>query len=636
VTNAYESPDLVPISADRQTTIIDVELAGEALEADQHVDGLLAIVEEADAIEGFTVATVGDGSIGEAFMHQAERDLQTAEFFGIPIALAILLIVFGALVAAGLPLVLGLISIVIAVGMAAIIGRAFELSVFVVNFVTTMGLAVGIDYALLIIKRFREERGNGLSRDDAIVKAGGTAARAVLFSGMAVIVALFGMVIVPQSIFRSLGIGAILVVAVAVVAAMTLLPAILRLLGDRVNAVRIRVPSFGRRRADTAPVPSVNGWDRVVRRVMARPWLSAGLSAGLLVAAAAPYATIQLGWSGVSTLPAETSAHRAFEILDEEFSAGVVAPAWIVVTAPDVDAPAVTAAIDRLGAAFAADERFGEPTVETNGAGDLALMSVPLAGDPQSDEAREALLDLRSTYIPEAFRGVSAEVVVGGVTAGGIDDTEVISDWTVPVFAFVLGLSFVILLIVFRSIVVPIKAIVMNLLSVGAAYGLMVLVMQHGIGNELLGFARVERIDSWVPLFMFAVLFGLSMDYHVFLLTRIREHFVETRDNAAAVAFGVRSTAGMITGAAAIMIAVFGGFAAGETVAFQQMGFGLAVAVLLDATIVRMVLVPASMELLGERNWYLPSWLTWLPRVNVEGSSHLPEMAPLGSPAGGQ
>ena len=637
VSNTYESPDAVPVSEDRRTTIIDVTLKGTETDAPDHAGGLMAIVEESNGAEGFTVAAIGDGSTAEAFTVQAEKDLQMAEIVGIPVAIIILLAVFGALVAAGLPLVLGIVSIVVAIGVAAIVGRAFELSIFMVNFVTTMGLAVGIDYALLIIKRFREERANGLSRDDAIVRAGGTASRAVLFSGMAVIVALFGMVIVPNSIFRSMGIGAILVVAAAVIAALTLLPAVLRLLGDKVNAGRIRIP-FRKQKPARTPAAAGGFWDSAVRKVMAHPWISVTAAGGLLILAALPYATIKLGWSGVSTLPEDTSAYQAFQILDEEFSAGMAAPAQIVIDAADVTAPDVAAGTDRLLATLEADSRFGVATVETSEAGDLALISVPVDGDPESDEARHAVQELRSDYIPQAFEGVNAQVLVGGQTAAGIDDSEVISSWTIPVFAFVLGLSFIILLIVFRSIVVPIKAIFMNLLSVGAAYGLMVLVFQHGVGNELFGFETVERIEVWVPLFMFATLFGLSMDYHVFLLTRIREHFDHTGDNTESVAFGVRATASMITGAALIMVAVFGGFATGELVMFQQMGFGLAVAVLIDATIVRVVLVPATMALLGDRNWYLPSWLGWMPKVDVEGVNVRNEQRgiPAGSPAGGQ
>ncbi len=632
IVNAFEaSPEAGLISEDRRTTILPVTLTGERLEADKLVEPLLEITREHDGHDGFTVVMSGDGSAALAFTEQSEKDLQSAEIIGIPIAILILLVVFGALVAAGMPIILGLLAIAVAVGLSAVIGTQFELSVFLVNFVTTMGLAVGIDYSLLIVQRVREERRNGLATDDAIIRAGATASRAVLFSGMTVVVALLGMVIVPNSIFRSLGVGAILVVAAAVILALTLLPAVLKLLGDRINAVRIRIPGMTHR-AKTGP----GFWDRTVGLVMRHPVISVVASVSLLVAASIPYATIQLGWAGVSTLPESSEARRAFEILDAEFSAGLVSPARVVIDAPDVDSPAISSAVASLQERVHEDPRFAPGEVERNDAGDLLSVSFALLGDPQSDEARAAIVELREEYIPAAFSNTEARVLVTGATAEGMDNTSIISDYTLPVFIFVLGLSFLILLVVFRSIVVPVKAMIMNLLSVGAAYGLMVLIFQHGIGNELFGFSQVERIESWVPLFMFATIFGLSMDYHVFLLTRIREHYDHTGDNAESVAYGVRTTAGMITGAAAIMVAVFAGFASGEMVMFQQMGFGLATAVFLDATIVRTVLVPASMALLGERNWYLPSWLSWIPRVDVEGSGAgarpaTPAMQPAGA-----
>ena len=614
VTSYYDTPAPSLVSQSGQSLLIPVKIVqgtGEDRAAD-----IVRVLNPYNGRDGFTVVTGGAGSVALAFNETSEKDLQTAEIIGLPIALVILVVVFGAIVAAGVPLLLGVLSIVIAVGATAIIGRTFELSVFVVNIITTMGLAVGIDYSLLVIQRFREERERGLDRDAAIEKAGATASRAVLFSGLTVVVALSGLIIVPQSIFRSMGIGAIVVVMAAVAAALTLLPAVLRLLGDRVNALAIRIP--GRRMSTERR----SLWDWSTKHVMAHPWISVTASSLLLLAAALPYATVQLGWAGVSTLPEGSSARTAFDLLDREFSAGLISPTEVVIDSTDVNSAAVRGGIQALVTALAADGDFGEATVVTNDAGDLAVIETAIIGDPQGEAARKAVQRLRGDYVPQSFRNLPATVFVGGETAAGIDDTQLISDYTIPVMAFVLGLSFVILLVVFRSIVVPIKAMIMNLLSVGAAYGLMVLVFQHGVGANLFGFQQVERIEAWVPLFMFAIIFGLSMDYHVFLLTRIKERFDHTHDNAESVAYGVRSTAGMITGAALIMVAVFSGFAAGEMVMFQQFGFGLAVAVLLDATIVRTVLVPASMELLGERNWYLPAWLRWLPRVEIEGAAH--------------
>jgi RND superfamily putative drug exporter len=434
------------------------------------------------------------------------------------------------------------------------------------------------------------------------------------------VAALAGMLLVPNGVFRSLSVGAMVVVVVAVVASLTMLPAILRLLGDRVNGGTLRLPR--RHTAAKSEATNETFWYRASGTVMRHPVISVVLSVGLLAAAAVPTLTIELGWFGASSLPAESEARRAFDILEREYSAGVMSPTEIVVSADDVSGERVTRSLEELQASLAADGEFGTAfPAYANDDNTVLVLRVALTGDPFGQDASAAVERLRETYVPAAFSDSGAQVFVTGATASSVDDTWIITSNMVPVFAFILGLSFFILLLVFRSIVVPLKALVMNLLSVGAAYGVMVLVFQHGIGNELFGFPQVEKVEAWVPLFMFSVLFGLSMDYHVFLLTRIRERFEETGDNAESVRFGVAHTAGMITGAAAIMIAVFGGFASGELVPLQQMGFGLAVAVLLDATVIRVVLVPASMQLLGARNWYFPSWLAWLPRIDVEGAS---------------
>jgi len=320
-------------------------------------------------------------------------------------------------------------------------------------------------------------------------------------------------------------------------------------------------------------------------------------------------------------LPDRFESKKGFLILQEQFSAGLVAPAEIVIDGA-IDSPAVQEGIRRLEAAMVSDPRksFGLAKLEVNAGRDLALLSVPVVGEANSEEAIGAIERLRKEYVPQAFSGVPAEVLVGGVTAFNKDFFDLADRYQPIVFAFVLGLSFILLMVVFRSLVVPLKAIIMNLLSVGAAYGLMVLVFQKGVGASVLGFQQVPTVEAWIPLFLFSVLFGLSMDYHVFLLSRIRERFDQTQNNTEAVAFGLRSTAGIITGAALIMVAVFGGFASGELVMFQQVGFGLGVAVLLDATIIRSVLVPASMKLLGPVNWYLPKALHWLPDLRPEGA----------------
>jgi RND superfamily putative drug exporter len=398
-----------------------------------------------------------------------------------------------------------------------------------------------------------------------------------------------------------------------VLAALTLLPALLSLLGDRVNWLSL--PFIGRRKEAN---PSGGFWGLTTRIVTTRPAISALVAAGLLVAATLPVLNIHLGNVGIGTLPEDSDPRHAFDVLNREFSDGVLT-ADIVIDASNVASPAVRSSIDELLLSLEGDEFFGSSTVEVNATGDLALVTVAMPGDFSSAESKSALRRLRGEYIPAAFEGGTAEVFVGGPTAETVDSVESQKDYLPYVFTFVLGLSFVLLLVVFRSIVVPLKAVVMNLLSVGAAYGMLVLVFQEGVGTALLGFQESPVIESWLPLFLFAILFGLSMDYHVFLLSRIKERYDETGINGASVAFGLRQTASIISGAALIMVVVFAGMASGELVVFQQVGFGLAVAIIVDATIVRMVLVPASMELLGDWNWYFPRWLAWVPDIRVEG-----------------
>jgi RND superfamily putative drug exporter len=449
----------------------------------------------------------------------------------------------------------------------------------------------------------------------------------VLFSGITVVIALLGLLIIPHTIFRSLAAGAIFVVAISVLASMTMLPAVLSLLGNRVNSVRIPFIQHAQQRYDEQAQGGF--WDRLARGVMAKPVVSVVLSAGLLIVLSIPFFNINLGGSGVSSLPQSFISKEGFDVLESEFGGGQVTPVEVVIDG-DVNSPAVQSAIDNLEAAAGEESVLGAPAFEANQAGDLALVSFPLAADSFSDEAVDVVKRLRSDYIPAAFQGVDADVYVTGQAAISLDQYELTDRYTPILFAFVLGLSFILLTLVFRSIVVPAKAILLNLLSVGAAYGLLVLVFQEGFLADVIGFQQVEAIESWLPLFLFAILFGLSMDYHVFLLSRIRERYDHTHNNTESVAFGIRSTGRLITGAALIMVAVFGGFAIGDLVMMQQMGFGLGVSVLIDATIIRCVLVPASMKLLGDWNWYLPPVLGWLPHIGIEGSTVQTEPASAG------
>ncbi len=595
------------VSADGAAALVIATVEG-VEDSDVLVQSMLGVVEAANT-DGFRVTAAGEGSINSEFGTLANETMQRGEMIGLPVALVILVVVFGAAVAAGIPLLVALLAIFVSMGMTVIVGQAFELSLFVVNMIMMIGLAVGIDYTLFIVQRFREERATGHSVHDSVVRAGDSATRAVFFSGMTVVIALFGLLIMPDTVMRSLGVGAILVVVASVAGALTLLPAMLGLLGDRVNKGKI---------------PGLSGtgyhegggkfWHRITAAVTARPIVSVVLAGGLLLAAASPYLGLNTGQNFIESLPEDSPGRHAFNVLNEEFGSGVVTSD--IVINGEVSETAITA----LVADLEADPAYGDVEVLPSPDGAITLVQAATKLDPSTNEARTEITDLRTNTIPAVFGPSAGDVYVTGTAAWMMDYVEVIDTWMPIIFIFVLGLSFVLLMIVFRSIVVPIKAIIMNLLSVGAAYGLLVAVFQNGVGADLLGFQQTDVIEAWIPLFLFTVLFGLSMDYHIFLLSRIKEHYDITGDNDASVAFGLGSTGAIITGAALIMVAVFGGFAAGDLIMFQQMGFGLAVAIILDATIVRSVLVPATMKLLGDRNWYFPKWLSWLPEIHIEGT----------------
>jgi putative drug exporter of the RND superfamily len=622
------------LSSDETFALVQTGLTVEDSEASDIIAPLLVLIEEANETAGFRVNTIGQGSVETEFNHLAEETLQKGEMIGMGFALIVLLVVFGAAVAAGLPILLAISSILVAVALSAVIGRVMDLDQFVLQIITMIGLAVGIDYSLFIIKRFTEEVSKGRDKIAAITAAGDTAGRTVMVSGFAVMIALSGMLIVPGLTFRSFGLGAIVVVIASVFAATTLLPAIMSVLNHRMYWLRL--PFIGRKLeigSETAIEADGNSvWDKITDAVTARPVLSVVVTGGALLALTGLAFTMNLGSSGLGSLPDDSPSLRAFTIVNEEFSDGLLT-ADIVIDAADVTTPVVQSAIDALNANLANDSFYGDTKVTIAPSNDLAVVQAVIQGDPASDEAYEALLRLRDDYVPSAFDGV-ATVYVAGDTAMTVDNVNEMKKWLPIVFGLVLASSFVLLLVVFRSIVVPIKAVLMNVLSVGAAYGLLVLVFQNGIGADLLGFKETPVIEHWLPLFLFSILFGLSMDYHVFLLSRIKEHYDLTGNNKLSVAFGLRSTAGIITGAALIMVGVFGGFAIGDMSMFQQMGFGLAAAVIIDATLVRSVLVPASMVLLGDKNWYFPSWLEWLPRLDVEGESTDAVDTPTAQPTG--
>ena len=478
---------------------------------------------------------------------------------------------------------------------------------------TGMGLALGIDYSLFVVSRYREERGHGLVKEDAIGRTGATASRAVLFSGSTFVIALLGMFIVPTSIMRSLALGAILVGMVSVAAALTLLPALLSLVGDRVNS--FRVPYLGRNlgRGDTA---EGRFWRRIVTAVLRRPALSLAVSVGGMLLLAAPIFGMHIGANGVNTLPATLPSRQGQILLQRTFP--VQSPVPVEIVAIGGDPAEVHRGLVRLDRKLAADGRFGPGRIQTSSRESTALLTSPMGGDAAGGPAVSAVRDLRAHIIPSIFAGSGAKVYVGGTTAENVDYFDAVTNPTPYVLLFVLGLSFILLTVAFRSIMVALVSVLLNLLSVGAAYGLLTLVFLDGHGAGLFGFQHTHVIDAWVPLFLFSVLFGLSMDYQVFLMSRIKERYDASGSTRDAVVGGVASTARIITGAAVIIVVVFAGFAAGKLVMFQQMGFGVAIALLLDATVIRSVVLPASLTLLDRRSWYLPRWLEWLPHVEVE------------------
>jgi uncharacterized membrane protein YdfJ with MMPL/SSD domain len=612
----FDNRDPTLVSADRHATMVQFSEA-----SDDGIDDIVGAVERADESAAFAVSVTGQKTLDRDFNELSQSDLQHGELeFGLPAALVILLLVFGTVVAGLLPLLITLPSIVVALGFVAVLAHAFTLSVFVINMLTGMGLALAIDYALFVVSRFREERGRGREKMDAIAASAATANRAVVFSGTTFVIAMFGMLIVPNSIMRSLAVGAILVGIVSVVASATLLPALLSVLGDGVD--RLRIPLVGRRSLEAAN-PEGRFWGAIVRGVLRQPGLSLGVSVALLLALAVPIFGLSIGTSGVTALPDRFESKQGFAALQREFPAATSDPVEIVVTEGAAQ-PSARRALTRLDARLAADPRFGQGEIERSMDGGVALLSVPVRGDPSGDDAVAAVRELRSTIAPAAFKDSGAEVLVGGTTSENIDYFDSVIGPAPWVIALVLALTLVFLTVVFRSLVVAGTAVALNLLSVGAAYGLLVLVFEHGIGAGLFGFQQVDTIEAWVPLFLFSVLFGLSMDYQVFLLSRIKERFDETGDTTDAVTFGVASTARIITGAALIIVAVFAGFASGELIMFQQMGFGVAAALLIDATIIRSVVLPSTMKLLGDWNWYLPRWLNWLPRLDLERAGSKP------------
>jgi uncharacterized membrane protein YdfJ with MMPL/SSD domain len=600
------------LSADGRSALLTFQILGDPDSASDRVGPSLAATAAVQrAHPELFIGQVGDGSAGKAIDQRIADDFKKAELTSLPVTLVILVLAFGAFVAAGIPLLLGLTAVFAALGFAAVFSHALPVSPEINSVILLIGLAVGVDYSLFYLRRVREERSHGRSPADALQVAAGTSGRAVLVSGLTVMVAMAGMFLMGTRVFQSFGVGTMLVVAIAVVGSLTVLPAVLSILGDRVD--RGRIPFLHRRSAGRSRL-----WTTVVEAVLRRPLLWGGLAAALLVALTIPAFRLHTASSGVQGLPHDLPVMKVYDRVEEAFPGGPL-PAVVAVTAPDVTAPAVAAGIDALKSAALASGVMADPIgVDVSASKRAARVRIPLAGAGTDGESNHALDVLRGTVIPSTIgRVAGAEAHVTGLTADSRDFNDSMKAHAPYVFAFVLGVTFVLLLVTFRSIVIPAKAVVLNLLSVGASYGVLVLVFQDGRLESLLGFRSIGGVTAWLPLFLFVVLFGLSMDYHVLILSRVREAYDAGMPTDRAVSHGIRATASVVTSAAIVMVGVFAIFATLGLVDFKMMGVGLAVAILLDATIVRAVLLPATMTLLGEWNWYLPRWLDWLPRIGA-------------------
>ena len=599
------------ISKDGHSALVQFDIRGDK---DKAVDKIAPVLDGVAAAQqahpGFVIGEFGDASAQKGVQTAYAEDLGKAGMLSLPITLIVLVVAFGALVAAGIPLLLALTAVFATFGLIALPSSVLPVAMEAPAMVLLIGLAVGVDYSMFYLKRERQERAAGRSEQAALEVAAATSGRSVLISGLTVMVAMAGMFLTGDKTFSSLAAATILVVAVAVLGSLTVLPALLSRLGDKVD--RGRVPLVGRLRRDDG---DGRIWGAIVDRVLRRPALSAALAGTLLLALAAPALQLHLAAQGPESFPKSLEVIRSYDRMQQAFP-GTGLPASVVVKAPDVNAPAVREAIGQLEQRALASGRAFEPiTVAVNKEGTVANITLPIAGNGTDAASNNAFRMLRETVVPETVGAVpNVEAGVTGQTAEWRDQADELKSNLAPVVAFVLLFAFSLMLVAFRSIVIAIKAILLNLLSVAAAYGVLVLVFQHGLGKGLLGISSTAGIEAVVPLLLFVILFGLSMDYHVFIISRIRETYDRGKSMDEAVSYGIKSTAGVVTSAALVMVAVFAVFATLSMPFFKQFGVGLAVAILIDATIVRAVLLPASMKLLGDWNWYLPEWLQWLPR----------------------
>jgi len=584
--------------------LVTFSVAGNPTNDDQAVvPALNAVAGAAARYPGLTVAEAGDASLDRATSALVGQDFRQAEVTSVPVSLALLLLVFGALIAAGIPLLLAGTSVISAISLLAIPSRLVPISSTTSSIVLLVGMAVGIDYSLFYLRRVREERTAGATTQEALRTAARTSGRAIVAAGLTVIACMAGLFVTGFQVFDGVAIGTMLVVAIAVLGSLTFLPALLSLLGKATD--RARVPFLGRRQATARPS---RAWRAVVTAVTRRPLALGGLAVVALLALATPLATLHLEDPGINSFPDNVPVVRTLDQILTAFPGGP-APAEVVVTGDTLSGPQFTSALTALNHAAAASHgAIREPITTAAFGGHVVVVSVPLAGNVSDAASNSALITLRDHVLPATLGKVPGiSYSVGGNTASSFDVNHQLGVTAPLVFAIVALLAFVMLMITFRSLAIPALSILLNLLSVGAAYGLMTLVFQHGLLHGPLGFTPYGGIVPWLPLFMFVLLFGLSMDYHVFILSRIAELRQRGSSSRAAVIDGISSSAGVVTSAAAIMVAVFSIFATLGEIEFKLFGVTMAAAILIDATIVRGVLLPAGLSLLGDRAWPLPA-----------------------------
>jgi uncharacterized membrane protein YdfJ with MMPL/SSD domain len=602
------------ISNDEHSVLVPVEIRGDSDDAADKVSPIVDRVTQLQkANADFYVGSFGT-STGKELEDAFVDDLKKAGVYSVPLTLAILLIAFGALVAAGIPLLLGLTAVLATMGLVALASQLLPMSDSAPAIILLIGLAVGVDYTMFYLKREREERAAGRSEEAALEAAAATSGRSVLVSGLTVLVAMAGMFLTGDAGFASFGVATMTVVAVAMLGSLTVLPALLSKLGDNVD--RLRVPFVHRLRRDDG---EGRVWGAIIDRVLRRPILSATVAGGLLIALGVPALQLHTAQPSIDSYPQKflTTYNR-----QKEAFPGTEIAASVVVKTPNVETAAVHEAIGQLRWRAVASGVMNEPIdIDINAAKTVANISIPVEGNGTDTTSNAALAALRDEIIPPTLGSLpNSEVAVTGITAQSKDFNVQMKTVAPLVFGFVLLFAFLLMLVSFRSLVIAAKAIVLNLLSIGAAYGVLVLVFQKGWGKGLLGFEFTGGIDPFLPILLFVILFGLSMDYHVFILSRVREAYDRGMSTDTAIAHGIKTTAGVVTSAAIVMVGVFAIFGTLSTLILKQFGVGLAAAILIDATIIRAILLPASMKLLGEWNWYLPKWLEWLPHLEHGGS----------------